>query len=345
MARQRKGGKVPAPRRKKGSEQGPPAPFKAPPEALQPLIETLDEKHVYILHVDSMPVDLKRKIFAVPVLMNIALTGLFLWRMYVIMPWYLRLFTSTLGYPNETTLVAAEMEWEDLLPEIGKRSGQFMFDLMLYVFVWPWPFEFALGQEHANPLAWRWNAGFRAQEIVARRSRTWDKAIKDVINDKNSQDVFMALVGVATSSMLLQEKTGYLLMNKEWNLDWGVMIDAATMVDKKMAAIEAFKLVVLVYQEDYGWMAVDHKMGDSAAEDERRRQVFLFKDALTSLGKEDLFFRWIEVVQFESSQPGGFSAERQETVAQQIRDLFQKEGVDFDQLWMDSVGTDGIAGM
>lgn len=342
MAKQRKGGKLAAPK-KKGS--GPPAPFKAPPEVLQPLIETLDEKHVYILHIDSKPVDLKRKIFVVPVLMNLAITGLFVWRMWTIMPWYLRLFTSTLGYPNETTMIAAEMEWDELLPEIGRRSGQFMFDLMLYVFVWPWPYNFALGWEHANPVAWRWNVGFRDKEIIARRSRGWDKAVTDVINDKNSKDVFMALVGVATSSMLLQEKSGYLLMNREWNLDWGVMIDASTMVDKKMAALEAFRMVVLVYQEEYGWMVVDHKLGESVEEDERRTQVFLFKDALTAIGKEDLFFRWIEVVQFEASQPGGFSPERQELVAQQVRDLFQQHGVDFDQLWKDSVGTDGLAGM
>ncbi|KAK9776175.1 hypothetical protein AB5N19_14539 [Seiridium cardinale] len=343
MAKQRKGGgKVSAPK-KKGS--GPPAPFKAPPEVLQPLIETLDEKHVYILHIDSKPVDLKRKVFVVPVLMNLAIAALFAWRMYAILPWYLRVFTSTLGYANETTMIAAETEWDELLPEIARRSGQFMFDLMLYVFVWPWPYEFALGWEHANPVAWRWNVGFRDKEIIARRSRTWDKGVKDVINDKNSKEIFMATVGMATSSTLLQEKTGYLLLNKAWNLDWGVMIDAATMVDRKMAALEAFTLVVLVHHGDYGWMVVDHKIGETDGEDERRKQVFLFKDALSALGKEDLFFRWIEVVQFEASQPGGFSAERQEVVAKQVRELFQKDGVDFDQLWKDSVGTDGIVGM
>jgi hypothetical protein len=216
---------------------------------------------------------------------------------------------------------------------------------MLYVFVWPWPYEFAFGWQHANPVAWRWNIGFRNKEIIARRSRGWDKALKDVINDKNSKELFMAAVGVATSSMLMQEKTGYLLMNKQWNLDWGVMIDASTMVDKKMAALEAFTLVVLVHHADFGWMAVDHKLGESIEEDDRRRQVLLFKDALLAIGKEDLFFRWIEVVQFEASQPGGFSAERQEIVAQQVRDLFQNEGVDFDQVWKESVGTEGIAGM
>ncbi|ETS85943.1 hypothetical protein PFICI_03968 [Pestalotiopsis fici W106-1] len=342
MVKQRKGVKFNVPK-KKGT--GPPVPFKAPPEVLQPLIETLDEKHIYILHVDNKPIDLKRKVFLVPVFMNLAIVALFAWRMWVILPWYLRVLTSTLGYANETTLIAAEMEWDELVPEVIRRTGQFMFDLVLYVFVWPWPYEFAFGQQHANPLAWRWNTGFRDKEIVARRSRGWDTVVTDVVNDKNSKDVFMSLVGIATSAMLINDKTGYLLMNKEWNLDWGVMIDATTMVDKKMAAIEAFRLVVLVHQAEYGWMVVDHKLDEGDAEDERRKQVFQFRDALTALGKEDLFFRWIEVVQFESSQPGGFGAERQEVVAQQIRDLFQKEGVDFDQLWKESVGTEGIAGM
>ncbi|KAI1848436.1 hypothetical protein JX266_005742 [Neoarthrinium moseri] len=342
MARQRKGAKATAPK-KKGL--GIPAPFKTPPEVLQPLIETLEEEHIYILHIDDKPADLKRNVFLVPVLMNVAIAALFVWRMYYILPWYLRLLTSTLGYANETTLVAAEMEWEDLLPEIARRSGQFIIDLMLYVFVWPWPFEFVFGGQHSNPASWRYITGFRDREIVARRSRGWDKAVRDVINDGNSKDVFMAYVGLATSPMLMQEKTGYLLMNKEWNLDWHVMIDATEMVDKKMAALEAFRLVVLVHQEEHGWLVVDHKVEETAEEDERRRQIFLFRDALSALGKENLFYRWIEIIQFEASQPGGFAAEKQEVVAQQVRDLFQKEGVDFDALWKESVGTDGIQTM
>jgi hypothetical protein len=344
MARQRKGAGVkPSSPKKKGS--GPPAPFKTPPEVLQPLIETLNEKHIYILHLDNKPSDLKRKVFLVPVLMNVAIAVLFVWRLYSILPWYLLVLTSTLGYPNETTLVAAELEWGELLPEIGKRSGQFMLDLMLYVFVYPWPFEFAFGQEHSNPVQWRWNVGFRDKEVVARRSRGWDKGVKDVINDESSRSIFMAYVGTATSSMLLQEKTGYLLMNREWNLDWGVMIDSMTMVDKKMAALEAFRLVVLVHHEDYGWLSLDNKLEESIAEDERRKQIFLFRDALAAVGKEKLFYRWIELVQFESSQPGGFGPEKQEAVAQQVRDLFEKECVNFDDLWKGSVGSDSIAGM
>jgi hypothetical protein len=51
------------------------------------------------------------------------------------------------------------------------------------------------------------------------------------------------------------------------------------------------------------------------------------------MGKEDLFFRWIEIVEFETSKPGGFTHEKQEAVAEQIRELFQSNGVDFDKVW------------
>lgn len=344
MVRQRKGAGVkPKSSRQKGS--GPPAPFKSPPDVLKPLIETLDEGHVYVLHVDSKPSDLKRKVFIVPVLMNIAIAGLFVWRMYAMLPWYLLVFTSTLGYANETTMIAAEMEWGELIPEVAWRTGQFMLDFLLYIFLWPWPVEFAFGWEHSNPVQWRWSAGFRDKEVVARRSRSWDKAIKDVVNDEKSKKIFLSYVEPATSTMLLQEKTGYLLMNREWNLDWGVMIDAMTMVDKKMAALEAFRLVVLVFQEEYGWMIVDQKFQEGAEEDERRKQVFLFRDALAALGKEKLFYRWIEIVQYESTQPGGFGPEKQEATAKQIRELFEKEGVNFDELWKGSVGSETVVGM
>jgi hypothetical protein len=134
-------------------------------------------------------------------------------------------------------------------------------------------------------------------------------------------------------------------MDGDWDLDWGAMMDATAMVDRKMAALEAFSLVVLLYQEEWGWLCVDFRGEAEAQEDGRRRQVFAFRDALANIGKEDLFYRWIEIVQFEASQPGGFGPDKQDLAARQIRELFQKEGVDFDQFWKDSVGTDSTLGL
>ncbi|KAI1458637.1 hypothetical protein F4805DRAFT_120417 [Annulohypoxylon moriforme] len=336
MVRQRGQGRS-RPAKKDG---GPPAPFKRPPEVLQPLLETLSEKHVYITHVDTQPADFKRKIFAVPVLMNLGLVALFAYRVYYILPYYLQILASVLGYPNETTMVVDEMEWDEIVPEVAKRTFSFFLDFLLYVFIGPWPINFFFAQEDGNPVIWRWNIGFRDREIVVRRSRRWDETKGDVVNDDSAKSLFMSRIGAATSPMLLNEKTGYLLMSADWDLDWAAMVDATTMVDKKMAAIEAFKIVVLVHHEEYGWLCVDMKVGENAEEDDRRRQVFAFRDALAAINKEDLFYRWIEIIQFESTQPGGFGPEKQEQVAKQIREMFEKQGIDFDQFWKESVGQD-----
>ncbi|KAK7976312.1 hypothetical protein PG989_014775 [Apiospora arundinis] len=335
----------------------PPAPLQFAPAELKPLLETLEEKHAYIFHVDDKPAAFKGKIFAIPVLMNIAIVFLFAWRLYVMGHWYLQLIGSTLGYPNETTMVAAEHDfWEEVMPEIARRSGHFLVDTCLIVFVWPWPVEFFMGTRHGNPVNWRWHVGFRKDEVVVRRSRvSWSaQALKaDVASKTNEKgrDLVVAHVAMATMPEYLRDKTGYLMMNKTWDLDWGVMVDATKMVDRKMAPLDTFRLLALVHSEEFGWLAIN--LGDAGAgapevspeQDERRRQIFLFRDALSALGKEDLFFRWIEMVQFETSRPEGFTPERQEIVAQEVRDLFGKEGINFDDFWKESVGSDGIAGM
>lgn len=49
------------------------------------------------------------------------------------------------------------------------------------------------------------------------------------------------------------------------------------------------------------------------------------------MGKEGLFFRMIELVQYEGSTPGGFSPERQAQTLEKIKQLFADQGVDFEQ--------------
>ncbi|KAI1338173.1 hypothetical protein F5Y15DRAFT_134219 [Xylariaceae sp. FL0016] len=342
MARQRGTPKPPQAKRKDG---GLPAPFKRPPDVLQPLIDTLDERRVYIIHIDSKPKEFKRKIFLVPCLMNFAIVALLLWRIYYIAPYYLSIFASVMGYWNDTTMIVEEMEWADIIPEVAKRAFTFMIDFLLCIFVWPWPFDFCFGYENGNPVSWRWTIGFQPREIIVRRSRKWAEKLGDILHDETCKSLFMVHVNTAVSPLVIGQKTGYLLMNDEWDLDWPAMVDAHAMVDKKMVAIEAFTLVVLVFREDWGWLCVDMKQDSGAQEDSRRRQVFAFRDALEAVGKDQLFYRWIEIIQYESSQPGGFGPEKQEKTAQEIREMFAKEGIDFDQFWKDSVGTDASLGI
>jgi len=55
------------------------------------------------------------------------------------------------------------------------------------------------------------------------------------------------------------------------------------------------------------------------------------------MGKENLFFRWIELLQYESSQSGGFTKERQASILAKARTLFEEQGIDLD----DFLGAEG----
>lgn len=322
-----------------GNNGNPPAPFKRPPEVLAPFISELSKKHVYITHIDAKPPAFKRKMFLVPVAMNVAVALLFAWRMYHILPWYWKLLLAGWGNPNETTFYSKEATWSELAWEILKRGIVMFIDFMLFVFVWPWPVEFAFGRSHGNPTRWRLNVGFRDKEIYVRRSRDWDVMLRDIFKDENSKKILLAYTQEATAPLLQEQKTGYLLMNSKWDLDWNLMIMAHNLVDKKEVALDAFRNVILVFHQDYGWMCHDLKMGIAAEEEQRRRQIFAFRDVLTAMGKENLFYRWIEVVQFESTQPGGFGPEKQEAAAKKIREMFEAESINFDELWKEAVGT------
>ncbi|KAF4980935.1 hypothetical protein FZEAL_3154 [Fusarium zealandicum] len=317
----------------------PPSPFKRPPEVLEPFINSLSEEHIYITHIDTKPADFKRKIFLLPLGMNIVVVLLFVLRMYWILPWYYKLIASGFGHENDTTYSAADAAWSEIAWEILKRAITMVIDFGLFVFVWPWPVEFALGQAHGNPCQWRWQVGFRAKEIYVRRSREWDQALNDIFVDESSRGALLTYVRQATSPMLQEQKTGYLLMNGQWDLDWARMTYAHSLVDKKDIALEAFKGLVLVHHATYGWMSYDVRGGAVSEEDERRRQVFAFRDTLAGLGKEDLFYRWVETVQFEATQPDGFGPEQQEAAAKRIRALFEAEDINFDELWKRSVGS------
>lgn len=349
MAPSKRASKASASKTTASGSTDPPKPFKIAPDSLKPFYSTLSKKHIYIAHIDTKPRDFKRKIFLVPVAMNVVVALFAAWRIYYIAPYYLLLLASTLGYPNELTLRASELTYSALILAILRRTFTFFLDFLLGVFVWPWPVEFTIGSalRRGSPVAWRWSVGFRDKEIYLRRSREWDKTLGDILADDNTtgRNEFFSHVNSATSPMLLQEKTGYLTMNGEWDLDWAGMVEATRLVDNKSLALDAFRTLVLLHIDRFGWLVMDINNGSNAKEDERRRQVFRFRDALAAVGKEDLFFRWIEIVQFETSQPGGFTGKKQMETAQKIRDLFKDQGIDFDEFWRESVGSENLAGM
>jgi hypothetical protein len=59
--------------------------------------------------------------------------------------------------------------------------------------------------------------------------------------------------------------------------------------------------------------------------------ILRFREKLIEMDKEDLFFKWVECIQYESSQPGGFTPDRQLQAGEKVKKLFESYGVDFEE--------------
>lgn len=366
--------------KKTGTSNVIPRPFRLCPDELAPFVGHLSKNHIYITHVDSHPPAFKRKIFMVPVVMNvIIILGFIWWGFYVQGPWYFKLLASFSGVKNETTIVAKDESWTMLARVTIVRGLWFLLDLALFIFVWPYPVEFFFGwgsadkaantvaKTHpASPVKWRIAVGFREQEVIVRKSRNWDRQLlhtsnKGTAKGGNRLDFLrpegdgavaraelLNVLRASTRPELVQGKTGYLAMDAQWDLSFAAMIVAHAYIDQKVIVTKQFALNAFVWHEIHGWLVVDLEgtgVGGDRLVEERRRDVFQFREALAAIGKEDLFYRWIEVVQFESTRPGGFGKERQTAVAQQIRDMFSKEGINFDDFWKEAVGKESSGGV
>jgi hypothetical protein len=323
----------------------PPAPYSTPTPVLRPFLETLNPEHVYIVHIDNHPKALKQRIFVVPVLMNIVIACLLLWRARVALPNYGRLILLVLGYDNELKVDTDQAQWTTLLDVVIGRTLMLFIDFTLAKFVLPWPMEFFAGSP-GSPVRWRRSVGFQDKEIVVRRSRKWDQTLaKDWLAEDADGTVYKERILPAINKNWVKAKTSYLMMDKNWDLDFAGMVTAHELVKQGKARIDDFQKTVIVYSEDHGWIVWAVWKLDEGSEEEARKKIVVFKDKLTAMGKEQLFFRWIELIQFETSQPGGFTSERQATTMQQARDLFESQGVDFEQFWNEVGGVEGLPGM
>jgi len=335
----------------KSSPSQPPAPFSPTPANLEPFLSKLLKKNVYITSIDKMPWQFKAQIFAVPLVMNIVIIGLLLWRLWIMGPYYFKIFSSLMGNPNETTMYVEYMTRQQIVYAVATRTMKFLADFALYLVLWPWPRAFFDLSNNNSPVAWRFSVGFRDQEIIVRRSRRWGELLGDVVTEGGEGSeggrLFLKNVRQATSLAYMHEKTGYSMLNKDWDLDWGLMILATKMVDKKEMSIDDFNSTVLIHSQEYGWVIFEAQVPtkESSKEVEGRRKILAFKDELTAIGKENLFFRWIELIQYESSQPGGFGPERQEVAMRKAKDMFEAQGVDFEKFWAKIGGMEGMPGM
>lgn len=240
----------------------------------------------------------------------------------------------------------------------------FLGDFILLRFVGMWPWAFFLGQGGlASPVGWRRWVGFRDVEIVVRRSRRWDVPLfthmkedggeefiggvkEDWLEQGKEGKVWQERVVPAVERQWLRNKTSYMMLDKSWDLFFQGMLKAHALVDEGQNKIEDFKTSLLVHSESFGWLQWEvWKEHEEGTEDEGTKKLQMIKDKLTKMGKENLFFRWIEVVQSETSQPGPFTVEKQKKAIEKIREEFQAQRINFDDFWDGVGGVETMPGM
>ncbi|KAK3696188.1 hypothetical protein LTR37_018090 [Vermiconidia calcicola] len=306
-----------------------PAPFSKAPASLEPLLSQLDPAHVYITHIDRHPPQYKKLIFTLTILVNTTVAGLLLWRVYAAAPKYLAIAQTFLGYISSATVDTERTTRKEQIWILVRRTLMFFMDYLLFQYVLPWPMTFFFEQP-ANPVTWRWSTGFQPQEVVVRVSRTWGAKELMQGNKQAEQSPYWKTRVLPAISEQWMQKTGYLMMDGSWDLEFELMQDVRLLLERDEVKMEHLDTMVLVHYEAAGWLAYRFGLTKEDAEEENRKKMMAFKSHLSSIGKESLFWKWQEIVEEERDADGGFTSEGQQRIAVRVAKEFEKNGLDFE---------------
>ncbi|KAI5285530.1 hypothetical protein KEM55_000622 [Ascosphaera atra] len=250
------------------------------------------------------------------------------------------------------------------------RSWNLLFDWLLVNWLAPWPVRFFF----EGPLTWRREVGILTTEVVVRRDRGWPTVVdSEKWYEEESNFAIDNVIMPAIAADRLG-KTGSLLVDSNWNVEYQAMIEAHNLIRNRKAHFEDFKTACLVNHAGASRVwdklrkkgkgrarneTTDPSPGDDEAwliwrvdpfdEEEdykdpsQREKIDQIEGALKEMGKEDLFFRWVELMQYEMSSPGGWTVEKQQVCERKTKELFESENVDFEEFWKKIGGMEGVS--
>ncbi|KAJ5918864.1 hypothetical protein N7454_010008 [Penicillium verhagenii] len=330
------------------ASSGPIPPFTKVPSILEPFVKPLSSDEVYLIHIDTTNTDQKWQTYLVPLVTNIAITIAIAIRVYFGISTYPALIKAFFGFQSDLSVDEATISWFEMIVLIVRRTGTLFFDYVLLFQLLSWPIQFVLGPTH-----WRRAVGFQDREIIVRRSNpSWSQKLERNKWIRENEAMRDKIVAAVTPERI--GKTGTLLIDDDWNLDFDAMVNAHSLVGRISRGktdgvqLDEFRTAVLVHTDADGWLI--WRVGDENTPANKKRstqrdQIMAFQTRLTAMGKEDLFFRWVELVQWESSQPGGFTPERQKSAMAQAQKMFAEENVDFSDFWEETDGTEDVESM
>ncbi|KAK5940124.1 hypothetical protein PMZ80_007542 [Knufia obscura] len=338
------------------TKSGPPSPFESAPVSLLSLTKYLPRDHVFIVHLEQTPPALRRQAFIVPVLLNLIITAGLCLRLYYAVPVYLEQLVTILGYETSWTVKPKGLAWGDLMYILAYRTMLLTFDYAIFGLLGRWPYEFLFGNKYGRYMGcagWKWEVGFnRSKEPVVRRGRTWDIPIfQDEEQRKNqgkpetswTKEEELAVYTKCTDALRRTQtsKNALSLLDRDWDLDYNAMVDTTELVDQAKINLEDIDHVALVPWQDqwYSWYPHRVKTADGHVEpvEEKDERLESFKKHLIGLNCEDVFYRWIEIVQYETSQPARFTATKREEAEQELRRMLRSRKKN-DEAFIQAVG-------
>jgi hypothetical protein len=316
-------------------------PFVKAPSFLQPFLEPLSPDEIYLVHIDTHPPNFKKQLFILPIVLNLTIIAVIAYRAYKGAFVYPAILGSALGLTTSVSVdTSSTTSWNQAGSLIIRRTIMFAVDYFLITLFLGWPIRFIRG-----PVWWRWTVGFRDREVVVRQSRNpWSsKLVRNRwIYEDNTTVTGKVVPAVAPHRI---QKSGYLLVDADWDLDYEAMVRAHRQIDLTRKGegiqLDEFRTAVLVHTDNDGWLIWRVADEDTKDKEESRDKLFAFQEKLTAMGKENLFFRWVELIQYESTRPGGFTPDRQRSAMQQAKEMFETEGVDFSRFWQEVGGMEG----
>ncbi|QIW94796.1 hypothetical protein AMS68_000314 [Peltaster fructicola] len=230
-----------------------PSPFQPASCNLKPLLEQCDPTKVYLFHIDRSHADYKRNIFLVPVLLNGTIGLLLLWRIYAAAPTYWAMILSMIGAQSSANVDITTSTRKQQILLVLRRAALIFLDFLLLRLVGPWPITFFF-ERPSNPVTWRFKLGFQAQEVIARVSRGW--GAEDLLSGTKKggeSPFFKTRINTAVDKETMA-KTGYLMMDRSWDLDFQLMLDAHTLLKRKDLTQTDIDCVALAHMESpIGW--------------------------------------------------------------------------------------------
>lgn len=359
--------------------------------------------------------------------MHAALLLILLYRASLVWSFYLDLLCIALGIPTAPLTSTSGLSDTEMRSLVLRRAGTLLLDFILFRYAGAWTWLFFVGDglnaPDPGPARWRLALGFRPREVTVRASRAtrwaaeefWSAVTtlppRNALSMDPAAQVLRERVAPAIDPAWMAPRTGYMMMGRDWELDFAAMLHAHDLLKpapKKRAvdgdaaggsqggddaaaprlAERDFELSLLVYKKDVpGWLfwrliededlsanadadiiAESLSATDSAStgngrtkpkststnplgvriggqsEAQARARIEAVHARLTALQRDELFYRLVEIVQYESNQAGGLTAERKGRVKAKAREAFTAAGIDFDKFVEDIGGEEMLPG-